>query len=72
MTKGGVKSFESGQTSKEELLRSLRIKTGEMSDALENVANYLNASRRNASQRKFKTRIKDHDIEVLCQMDAWV
>jgi len=73
ITRGDVKSFASGETSKEELLKSLRIKSGSMSDAGENVASYLNASRRVASaQKKIRTRIKGQDIEILCQMDGWV
>lgn len=73
VSRGDVKSFASGETSKEELLKSLRIKSGSMSDAGENVASYLNASRRMASaQKKIRTRIKGQDIEILCQMDGFV
>jgi hypothetical protein len=72
MTKGDVLSFQSGQLKQQELLSSMVVQELTVVDASDNVANYLEASRRRPVRRELLTRIKGQNIDILTNMDAWV
>ncbi|MEZ4534544.1 MAG: hypothetical protein R3D26_05965 [Cyanobacteriota/Melainabacteria group bacterium] len=69
---GDVKAFASGELTKEKLIASIPLKTGEMDNVGKRVASYLNASRKSAGRRQVQTKIKGQDVEILIHIDGWL